>query len=72
MLFVLLILLFFVVFDLFLEIELCYECILLLQFGLGYVCYEIEGIGGVVKRKFVCMVKVGVCVFEYEDEKGLG
>jgi hypothetical protein len=37
--------------------------------GPGYSRHEIEGIGGVVKRKLVRMVKVGACVPEWEDEK---
>jgi hypothetical protein len=37
--------------------------------GPGYARHEIEGIGGVVKKKLVRMVKVGACVPEYEDEK---
>lgn len=40
--------------------------------GPGYERHEIEGIGGVVKRKLVRMVTVGACVPEYEDEKGPG
>jgi hypothetical protein len=40
-----------------------------LQLGPGYARHEIEGIGGVVKRKLVRMVKVGACVPEYESEK---
>jgi hypothetical protein len=41
----------------------------LVQMGPGYARHEIEGIGGVVKKKLVKMVKVGACVPEYEDEK---
>ena len=37
--------------------------------GAGYARHEIEGIGGVVKRKLVKMVKVGACV---PDEVGGG
>lgn len=40
--------------------------------GPGYARHEIEGIGGVVKRKLMKMVKVGACVPEYENEKGPG
>ncbi|KAL3424413.1 hypothetical protein PVAG01_03694 [Phlyctema vagabunda] len=40
--------------------------------GPGYSRHEIEGIGGVVKRKLVVMVKVGACVPEWEDEKAQG
>jgi len=43
-----------------------------LQLGPGYARHEIEGIGGVVKRKLVRMVKVGACVPEYESEKHAG
>lgn len=43
-----------------------------LQLGPGYARHEIEGIGGVVKRKLVRMVKVGACVPEYENEKHAG
>lgn len=35
----------------------------------GYARHEIEGIGGVVKKKLVRMVKVGACVDEYEGER---
>jgi hypothetical protein len=35
----------------------------------GYLRHEIEGIGGVVKKKLVRMVKVGACVTEWADEK---
>ncbi|KAH7325788.1 hypothetical protein B0I35DRAFT_474523 [Stachybotrys elegans] len=42
------------------------------QLGPGYERHEIEGIGGVVKRKLVRMVRVGACVPEWEDEKGGG
>lgn len=38
--------------------------------GPGYERHEIEGIGGIVKRKLVRMVRVGACVPEWEDEKG--
>lgn len=34
----------------------------------GYERHEIEGIGGVVKKKLVRMVKVGACVPEWPDE----
>jgi hypothetical protein len=40
--------------------------------GPGYARHEIEGIGGVVKRKLVRVVKVGACVPEWEDEKASG
>ncbi|OAA59076.1 hypothetical protein SPI_06278 [Niveomyces insectorum RCEF 264] len=36
--------------------------------GPGYSRHEIEGIGGVVKRKRVKMVRVGACVHDWEDE----
>jgi len=42
------------------------------QMGPGYARHEIEGIGGVVKRKLVRMVKVGACVPEFGDEKEMG
>lgn len=40
--------------------------------GAGYVRHEIEGIGGVVKKKLVRMKKVGACVGEWEDERREG
>lgn len=42
------------------------------QIRCGYERHEIEGIGGVVKRKLVQMVRVGACVPEWEDERGPG
>jgi hypothetical protein len=42
------------------------------QMGPGYARHEIEGIGGVMKKKLVKMVKVGACVPEYGDEKEMG
>ncbi|KAL2071707.1 hypothetical protein VTL71DRAFT_12942 [Oculimacula yallundae] len=42
------------------------------QMGPGYARHEIEGIGGVVKRKLVRMVRVGACVPEWGDEKDAG
>ena len=42
------------------------------QMGPGYARHEIEGIGGVVKKKLVRMVKVGACVPEWGDEKKMG
>jgi len=42
------------------------------QMGPGYARHEIEGIGGVVKKKLVRMVWVGACVTEWEDEKEHG
>jgi len=42
------------------------------QMGPGYARHEIEGIGGVVKKKLVRMVKVGACVPEWGDEKEQG
>ncbi|KAF7543173.1 hypothetical protein G7Z17_g10948 [Cylindrodendrum hubeiense] len=42
------------------------------QLGPGYNRHEIEGIGGVVKRKRVRMVRVGACVPEWDDERGIG
>ncbi|KAM3075077.1 hypothetical protein ACMFMG_007465 [Clarireedia jacksonii] len=38
--------------------------------GPGYARHEIEGIGGVVKKKRVRMVRVGACVPEWEEERG--
>lgn len=38
----------------------------------GYARHEIEGIGGVLKKKLVTMVKVGACVPEFLDEKQQG
>ncbi|KAL0476194.1 hypothetical protein QR685DRAFT_514726 [Neurospora intermedia] len=38
----------------------------------GYDRHEIEGIGGVVKKKLVRMVKVGACVPEWPDERDRG
>ncbi|CAL3967664.1 unnamed protein product [Diplocarpon coronariae] len=40
--------------------------------GPGYARHEIEGIGGVVKKKLVRMVKVGACVPEWGDERDAG
>ncbi|KAJ2894334.1 hypothetical protein MKZ38_007710 [Zalerion maritima] len=37
--------------------------------GPGYARHEIEGIGGVVKKKLLKIVRVGACVPEWEDEK---
>lgn len=42
------------------------------QLRSGYQRHEIEGIGGVVKRKLVRMVRVGACVPEWKDERGVG
>ncbi|KAK1835463.1 hypothetical protein QBC39DRAFT_368393 [Podospora conica] len=39
------------------------------QLGPGYARHEIEGIGGVMKRKLLRMVKVGACVPEWDDER---
>ncbi|KAK4168103.1 hypothetical protein QBC43DRAFT_310849 [Cladorrhinum sp. PSN259] len=38
----------------------------------GYERHEIVGIGGVVKKKLVRMVKVGACVPEWDDERAKG
>ena len=38
----------------------------------GYERHEIEGIGGVVRKKLVRMVKVGACVPEWPDERDRG
>lgn len=43
-----------------------------LSLGPGYARHEIEGIGGVVKKKRVKMIKVGACVPEFGDEKAQG
>ncbi|ESZ96513.1 hypothetical protein SBOR_3135 [Sclerotinia borealis F-4128] len=43
-----------------------------LSLGPGYARHEIEGIGGVMKKKRVKMVRVGACVPEFEDEKAEG
>lgn len=40
--------------------------------GPGYMRHEIEGIGGVVKKKLVKMVRVGACVTEWGDERDQG
>jgi hypothetical protein len=42
------------------------------QMGPGYERHEIEGIGGVVKKKLVKMVKIGACVPEHTEEKNKG
>ncbi|RDL37587.1 uncharacterized protein BP5553_05020 [Venustampulla echinocandica] len=42
------------------------------QMGPGYARHEIEGIGGVVKKKLVRMVKVGACVPEWGAENHVG
>jgi len=41
------------------------------QVRCGYERHEVEGIGGVVKKTLVKMVRVGACVPEWEDERGL-
>jgi len=38
----------------------------------GYLSQEIEGIGGVVKKKVKMRVKVGATVWEYQDERESG
>lgn len=40
--------------------------------GPGYDRHEIEGIGGEIKTKRLCMVRIGACVPEYEDERRAG
>ena len=35
----------------------------------GYLSQEIEGVGGVVKRKVKKRARIGACVQEYEDER---
>ncbi len=52
--------------------DLRHEQTLSPQLRSGYERHEIEGIGGVVKRKLVRMVRVGACVPEWEDERGVG
>ncbi|KAK1760542.1 hypothetical protein QBC47DRAFT_367434 [Echria macrotheca] len=42
------------------------------QLKAGYERHEIEGIGGVVKKKLVRMVKIGACVPEWDDERQKG
>lgn len=42
------------------------------RMGTGYARHEIEGIGGVMKKKLVKMVKVGACVPEFADELSVG
>ncbi len=42
------------------------------QMGPGYARHEIEGIGNIVKKKLIRMVKVGACVPEWGDEKEMG
>ncbi len=38
----------------------------------GYERHEVEGIGGVMKKMRVRMVKVGACVPEWDDERARG
>ncbi len=40
--------------------------------GTSYLMQEIEGIGGVVKKKVKRRVRVGAVVKEYEDERDAG
>ncbi|KAK5654899.1 hypothetical protein OQA88_6937 [Cercophora sp. LCS_1] len=42
------------------------------QLGPGYERHEIEGIGGVVKKKLLRMVKIGACVPEWDNERQKG
>ncbi|KAK0720787.1 hypothetical protein B0H67DRAFT_577323 [Lasiosphaeris hirsuta] len=42
------------------------------QLGPGYERHEIEGIGGVMKKKKLRMVRIGACVPEWEDERVRG
>lgn len=37
--------------------------------GPGYARHEVEGIGGVIKKTMVKMVKIGACVPEYREER---
>jgi len=39
------------------------------QMGPGYERHEIEGIGGVMKKKLIKMMKIGACVPEHGEEK---
>ncbi|KAI8725439.1 hypothetical protein NCS52_00115000 [Fusarium sp. LHS14.1] len=54
------------------ELRLTHERTPSPSLGPGYLRHEIEGIGGIVKRKRVRMVRVGHCVPEWEDERGSG
>ncbi|CAM1500643.1 Fc.00g098050.m01.CDS01 [Cosmosporella sp. VM-42] len=54
------------------ELRLTHERTPSPSLGPGYNRHEIEGIGGIVKRKRVRMVKVGACVPEWDDERGIG
>lgn len=38
----------------------------------GYIWQEVEGIGGVVKKKVKKRIKFGATVWEYDDERGSG
>lgn len=38
----------------------------------GYLRQEVEGIGGVVKKKVKKRVRVGATVWEFDDERGSG
>lgn len=38
----------------------------------GYLTQEVEGIGGVVKKKVKRRVRVGATVWEYDDERASG
>ncbi len=38
----------------------------------GYLTQEVEGIGGVVKKKVKRRIKVGATVWEFDDERGSG
>lgn len=38
----------------------------------GYLRQEVEGIGGVVKKKVKKRVRMGATVWEYDDERGSG
>lgn len=42
------------------------------RLGSGYHRHEVEGIGGVVKRTRVRMVRIGACVPEWDDERAGG
>ncbi len=42
------------------------------ELSAGYLTQEVEGIGGVVKKKVKKRIRVGATVWEYDDERGNG
>lgn len=42
------------------------------DYGPGYLRQEVEGLGGVMKKKVKKRVKVGATVWEYDDERETG